>query len=299
MNRIRMTAWALALLAAPSLASGFEGTMKLRTVAVERGKLAKVTGDKAPTAEETLALSTDQLLASKGAEAQVRESTVYISGTKVRMDAPVEKGREGYLVIDTQKDATWFVVPSEKRYIEWSKEDAEAMGEKLAQMEKMMKERMGSLPPEQRAQVEAMLKKMKGPGAGGEAPKVTVKAIGKTRTVNGTEATGYEVSADGETLVGWVTQSQPELNKTLMEVQERMEMMSPPAMRGRLSARSSLGEKGLPVMMQMLDDQHYRVEEVVAVEEKKVGPEMFAVPKEYAKSTGRDAMKNIPDQPVP
>ena len=67
MKSIRMTACAVALLAVPTLASAFEGTMKLRTVAVEREKLAKITGDKVPTAEETLALDTNKLLDNKAA----------------------------------------------------------------------------------------------------------------------------------------------------------------------------------------------------------------------------------------
>jgi hypothetical protein len=281
----------VAIVTAPVAAIGFEGTLKLRTVSVERGKLGTLTGGKPPNAEQTLAISTDKLLAAKDAGAQMRESTVYISGSKVRMDAPLEKGREGYAIIDTEKNATWFVVPSEQRYIEWSEADAKAMDEKMAQIEKMMKERMGSLPPEQRAQVETMLKNMKGPE--GDAAKAKVQPTGKTRTVNGMEATGFEVKSGDETLVGWVTQEQPDLNKTLHDVQARMEKMTPPSLRGRQSARTSLGEKGFPVMMQTLDPDHYRVEEVIAVEKKAVPADMFAVPKDFAKTTGRDAMKNL------
>ena len=294
-----MTSWrvvlcAVAIVTAPVAAIGFEGTLKLRTVSVDRDKLGMLAGGKTPDNEQILAVTTDTLLAAKEADPQVRESTVYISGSKVRMDAPLEKGKEGYAIIDTEKNATWFVVPSEKRYIEWSEADAKAMGEKMAQIEKMMKERMGSLPPEQRAQVETMLKNMKGPE--GDAAKVKVESTGKTRTVNGMEAAGFEVKTGDETLVGWVTQDQPELNKTLHNVQERMEKMTPPSMRGRQSARTSLGEKGFPVMMQTIDPQHYRVEEVMAVEKKSVPAEMFAVPKDFAKTTGRDAMKSMPQQ---
>ena len=60
--------------------------------------------------------------------------------------------------------------------------------------------------------------------------------------------------------------------------------MTPPSMRGRQSARTSLGEKGFPVMMQTLDPHHYRVEEVMAVEKKTVPADMFAVPKDFAKT---------------
>ena len=137
---------------------------------------------------------------------------MYVSGTKVRIDLPLEKNKDGYAIIDTEKNTTWFVVPSEKRYIEWSEADAKAMGEKMAQVEKMMRERMASLPPAQRAQVEAMMKNMKGPGEGAVS-KLDIKSTGKTQTVNGMQATGYEVRTGDEKMVGWVTQDQPELTR--------------------------------------------------------------------------------------
>lgn len=297
MSRLRATACLGLMLAVPAPMLGFEGTLKLRSVAVERDALAKVNGGKAPDAEQTLAIMPDKLLAAKDADPQVFESYMYVSGPKVRMDAPLEKGKEGYAIIDTEKNTTWFVVPSEKRYIEWSEADAKAMGDKMAQLEKMMKERMGSLPPEQRAQAEAILKNMKGAGESG--PKVDVKATGRTQTVNGMKVVGYEVKTDDETLVGWVTQDEPELSKMLRTVQERMEKMTPPAMRGRQAARTSLTEKGFPVMVQTLAPDHYRVEEITSVEKKPVAADLFVIPKDYAKTTGRDAMKNIPEKAVP
>jgi hypothetical protein len=286
------------MISVPAPMIGFEGTLKLRSVAVERDELGKVTGGKTPDAEQTLAIMPDKLLAAKDANPQVFESYMYVSGPKVRMDAPLEKGKDGYAIIDTEKNTTWFVVPSEKRYIEWSEADAKAMGDKMAQLEKMMKERMGSLPPEQRAQAEAILKNMQGT-SGAAAPKIDVKATGKTQTVNGMQAVGYEVKTNDETLIGWVTKDEPELSKMLRTVQERMEKMTPPAMRGRQAARTSLTEKGFPVMVQTLAADHYRVEEITSVEKKPVSADLFIVPKDYAKTTGRDAMKNVPDKAIP
>jgi hypothetical protein len=295
MNGLRAAACAALMVTAPGAVWGFEGTLKLRTVSVERDQLSKITGGKAPDAEQTLALSADKLLAAKDAGAQMRESMMYVSGNKVRMDTPLDKSKDGYAIIDTDKNTTWFVVPGEKRYIEWSEADAKAMGEKMAQVEKMLKERMGSLPPEQRTQVEAMLKNMKG-AEDGQAAKVDIKPTGKTQTVNGMQAAAYEVKTGDETMVGWVTQDQPELSKMLRTVQERMEKMTPASMRGRQSARTSLSEKGFPVMVQTLDPGHYRVEEVTAVEKKPVSADLFVVPKDFAKTTGRDAMNAIPDK---
>jgi hypothetical protein len=298
MSRLRSAACAALMLTAPAAVLGFEGTLKLRTVSVDRDQLSKVNGGKAPDVEQMLAFTPDKLLAAKDAGAQSRESTVYVSGTKVRMDTPLDKAKDGYAIVDTEKNTTWFVVPSEKRYIEWSEADAKAMGEKLVQVEKMMKERMATMPPEQRAQVEAMLKKMKGGADGDTPPKVDISALGKSQTVNGMAATAYEVKSGDETMVGWVTQDQPELSKMLRNVQERMEKMTPPSMRGRQSARTALGEKGFPVMVQTIDPDHYRVEEVVAVDKKSIPADLFVVPKDFEKTTGRDAMSKIPDKPA-
>ena len=66
------------IVTAPVAAIGFEGTLKLRTVSVERDKLGTVTGGKAPDAEQTLAISTDKLLAAKDAgRAGAREHGVH------------------------------------------------------------------------------------------------------------------------------------------------------------------------------------------------------------------------------
>ena len=296
MKRLRAVLGAGLILMAPAGARAFEGSLKLRTVAVDRNQLGKVTGGKAPDIEQTLAITPDKLLAAKDTDAQVRESMVYVSGAKVRMDAPLDKNKEGFAIIDTEKNTTWFVVPSEKRYIEWSEADAKAMSDKMVEVEKMMKERMGSLPPEQRAQVEAMLKKMKPPEGAAAAAAPNVKPTGKTQTVNGMSAAGYEVKMGDETMVGWITQEQPELAKMLRTVQERMDKMTPPSMRGPQTARTALSQKGFPVMVQTVDTDHYRVEEVVSVDKKAVPADLFALPKDFTKTTGRDAMKGLPDE---
>jgi len=284
------------LFSAPAAVRGFEGTLKLRTVSVDRSQLPKVTGGAAPDANQTLAITVKQLLDAKDAGAEVRESTVYVTDKKVRMDAPLEKNRQGYAIIDTEKNTTWFVVPGEKRYIEWSEADAAAMSQKMAQVEKMMRERMETMPPEQRTQVEAMLKKMKSAGGEGDAPNVDIKPTGQKQKVNGMESTAYEVTNGGETMVGWVTQDQPDLAKVLRKVQDRMEKMTPPSMRGRQTARTALNDKGFPVMVQTLDPEHYRIEEVVTVEKKAVPKDLFVIPDDWTKTTARDALNSLPQQ---
>jgi hypothetical protein len=90
-----------------------------------------------------------------------------------------------------------------------------------------------------------------------------------------------------------VTNDQPELNKALLNVSERMEKLTPANMR-KENVRRQLQQKGLPVMVQNLGGGRYRVEEILAVEQKPVEATLFVVPQDYAKTTGRDALKNIP-----
>src|SRR5689334_25100376 len=78
------------VLVAPAVMMGFEGTLKLRSATADRDKLAKLAGtSKEPDAQQTMAITMEKL---KDGGTQVFESTMYISGPKVRMDAPMEKG---------------------------------------------------------------------------------------------------------------------------------------------------------------------------------------------------------------
>jgi hypothetical protein len=160
-------------------------------------------------------------------------------------------------------------------------------------MRKTMEARMEKMPPEQRKQVEAMLKNM-GPAEGAPpAPPIAARALDRTQTINGRAVSAYEAVDGDTTVIGWVTKDRPGLDKTLREVSDRMEEMTPKSMR-RETVRDVLQDKGLPVLVQTLQGGRYRIEEVVAVEEKPVPADLFALPKDYAKTTGRDALKGMP-----
>ncbi|MFN8641527.1 MAG: DUF4412 domain-containing protein [Candidatus Binatia bacterium] len=287
MRQVLMAAAAALLLATG--ASAFEGTIKLRTTAATADQLKAANGGKAPDDTAILAMTPAQL----GKDVTVKESTVYVSGSKVRMDMPLETKGAGYAVVDLDKGLTWFVVPGEKRYIEWSEADAKAIGEKMAQMKKMMQERMASLPPDQRKQVEAMMKNMQVQDEGTPQPTVAITPLGKQQTIHGMSTTGYSAKEDQNSIVAWVTSDQPDLNKALLSVSERMEKLTPANMR-RESVRRQLQQKGLPVMVQNLSDGRYRVEEIVAIDQGKVDAALFDIPKDFARTTGRDALKSVP-----
>jgi hypothetical protein len=282
-----------ALLAMPAAVPAFEGTVKLRTMSVPREIMGKLAGGVG--ADKALQVTPEQVLAAKDAGAKVHEGVVYVSGTKVRMDLPSERGPGGYAIIDTAQDMTWFVMPAEKKYIEWSEADAKVMADKVADVEKMMKERMASLPPEQRKQVEAMMKNLKKPSADPPVAKINLVDLDRERTVNGMEAEGFQVKAGDNVLVGWITEDHPGLAEALRTVQKRMQKMTPANLRGGETARAAFLDKGLPVMVQSVDPKNYRIEEIVSVAPGAIDAALFALPADYAKTTGREALKAVPD----
>lgn len=294
MKRIEFVLWAGLVLAVPMAAAGFEGTVKMRTVEVDRSQLGKVTGGTEPDAQQIMQITGEQLLGAKDAGVQERDSTIYVAGSKVRMDAPAQKGKGGFVIVDTSKDTTLIVMPSEKRYMEMTAADVKEMGDKMGQMVKMMKDRMAQVPPEQRAQVEAMLKKMTDAEASAEAPPVEPKPLGKTQTIDGMEATAYEAKSGDETMIMWVSQAQPELAKALLAVQERIQQLAPPQMRRHQATVSSMAAKGFPVLTQVLTPQKYRVEQMVTIDQKPVEASLFSVPADYTKISAGDAMKGSP-----
>jgi hypothetical protein len=138
-----------------------------------------------------------------------------------------------------------------------------------------------------------MMKNMQMQDEGTPQPTVAITPLNKEQTINGMQTTGYKATEEENTVVAWVTNDQPELNKALLTVSERMEKLTPANMR-KESVRRQLQQKGLPVMVQNLGGGRYRVEEIVSVEQKPVDATLFNVPKDFTRTTGRDAMKNMP-----
>lgn len=289
MRSVRTAATVAAAMLLASGAAAFEGTLRLRSTAATEAQLAKANGGSAPDAAAMRALTPEQLVRDGGATA--KESTVYVKGDKVRMDLPLERDGQGYAIIDLERGLTWFVMPSQQHYIEWSAADATAMGEQMAAMQKTMDQKLAGMPPEQRKQVEAMLKGMQLPADAtpGPAPAVELTPLGEQRTINGMPATGYRASEDDATVIGWVTEAHPEVAATLRQVADRMEKLTPASMR-KASVPRALQQKGLPVLVQTYYPRRARIEEVVAIEPQAIAADRFTIPTSYKKTSGREAM---------
>jgi len=274
-----------------SFAADFEGTIKLRALSVDTKQLSSLVGEQSTTdAAKLFAIPMDKLLALKGqanSSLQVLEPTIAIKGAKVRADG-VGREHDQYVLMDLDKKTTWLVMPKDKKYFEWSAADVQALNTKMEAMQKELESRLATLPPEQRKQVEAMMKGM--PGGSGAAPKVDLRPLGTTETINGMSATAFEVRNGGEQSVGWVTQEHKDLMQAFKALQESQEKMTP-GHHGQKSDRLLLAERGLPVRVQTLDGGQYRVEDVLDVKKQAVPADLFTIPAGFEKTTGQQMMK--------
>ena len=100
---------------------------------------------------------------------KTQSSQIQIEKTRMR----AETGGGQIVVFDAAAQVIRMIDPDKKTYMEMAKADVERLGNQMADMTAQMQERMKSLPPEQRAQMEAA---MRGRGIGmGAAASAPVK----------------------------------------------------------------------------------------------------------------------------
>jgi hypothetical protein len=105
---------------------------------------------------------------------------------KLRFD-----GLDQLTIFRGDKKVLWAADLADKTYTEMTEEDMKSAGQQLDAAMSQIEEAMKNMPPEQRAAVEAMMKK--GQPA---APKSVVKPTGESKTVNGFVCRGYIVTDD-------------------------------------------------------------------------------------------------------
>jgi Domain of unknown function (DUF4412) len=83
-----------------------------------------------------------------------RTSRVQIAGTRMRSESTDTRGEKHVMVFDGQKQVLDIIDISKKTYTEMTKDDLEKVADTVAQMQK----RMETMPPAQRAKMEAAMK---------------------------------------------------------------------------------------------------------------------------------------------
>lgn len=302
MNPLRRMSFAFCLsvvVAVPAavFAEGFEGTLKWRKISVPVHELPGLAGSEAqPDPSAVFAIPMGTLLAKKGAGVEVEEETIYVKGSKVRADIGglEEEDKGGYVIMDVPTGTSTMVMPQRKKFVEWSAPDVDAMTQRMEAAREQMMKQLAGLPPEQRKQVESMMQGMGGGGAGakGEPTKLDVRPLGKTQTINGMEAAGYEVHGGRRSGVGWVTQAHKELGRTLQKIEEDQKKLLPPEARAEQEVGAVLASYGLPVRVQHLGEGEYEVEELVEITPQSLSADLFAVPGGFEKTTMDQMMRH-------
>jgi hypothetical protein len=124
-----------------------------------------------------------------------RTNQVQIEPKRMRAESSGAAGEKMIVLFDGTKQVMRLIDNEKKSYTEMTKEDVDALGGQMSAMMAQMEQQLKNLPPEQRAQIEAM---MKGRGMGAAAaPKVQYKKVG-TDTVGKWTCDKYEGYAEGK-----------------------------------------------------------------------------------------------------
>ena len=100
-----------------------------------------------------------------------RTTQVQIEPTRMRTEVAGQNGTTNIVIFDGGKQILYMVDPGRKSYSEMTKADVDAAGAQLGDAMAQMQKALEGMPPAQRAQMEAMMKGRMGaiPGAGGAA----------------------------------------------------------------------------------------------------------------------------------
>ncbi|HEX4507530.1 MAG TPA: DUF4412 domain-containing protein, partial [Alphaproteobacteria bacterium] len=120
----------------------------------------------------------------------VRQQTIELTADKVKMTSP-----ENQMIYRGDQNKVWIVKPEDKAYVELTAESMSQMKARMDQGLAMMQQRMASLPPEQRKQVEAMMAaRGMGSGTPSAPPQITYEKAGDPKKINGYTCTPFHVT---------------------------------------------------------------------------------------------------------
>jgi hypothetical protein len=220
---------------------------------------------------------------------QTRESTTYLQGKRIRTET---EGR--VWVLDFEKGLLVTINTTAKTYTEMSLDDLkEAQEQAIKWMDTLraqMEERMKAMPPEQKAAMQKKLDSLPQGMSGDAKPvKITVKATGEEKKINGYPCKAYDVYEDGElTTQYWLA---PSIATEVFDAYQRqlskwLEGMGPLGV-NRLQEWEHIQGKGFPIKVTRLKPIAGKVvfnREILKVEEKSLSESLFQPPKDYTRT---------------
>jgi len=113
------------------------------------------------------------------ADGPARTHQIQIEKDWMRAEHDTPSGEKGAFAFDGVKQVIWIINYEKKTYSEMTKADVEGMSHQMTEAMGRMQEHMKSLPPDQRARMEEMLKGRGMPGsAPAPAPRLTYRKVG-------------------------------------------------------------------------------------------------------------------------
>lgn len=126
---------------------------------------------------------------------------ILIDGARIRMGMGETSSFEGKndVIFRGDKNVLWNIQHRNQSYTELNEESFDQVGQQMNEAMKNLEEQMANAPPEQRAMIEGMMKKMMpAQDAVNRQPEPSdVRKTGETQTIDGHPCTKYEVYRGG------------------------------------------------------------------------------------------------------
>lgn len=217
---------------------------------------------------------------------------IQIDSTRMRAESTGPTGGKQVVMFDGTKQVLTLVDPDKKTYTELTKDEVDAMAAQMAPALAQAQEMMKSLPPEQRAQFEAMMKGRGMAPPGAAAPKTVYKKVG-TDTVGKWTCDKYE-GYNGDLKTADICTVDPKalgFTATDLDVSRQMaaffkKFMPQMADQGfKVGTVAEQGFAGVPVRQTFTIAGRQVVTEITDVSRQAFTDAVFQVPAGYQKTT--------------
>jgi hypothetical protein len=231
---------------------------------------------------------------------KVQTSRIRIEPERMRAEVAGAAGATQVVIFDGTKQVMWIVDESRKSFTEMTKADVDRMGGQMNDMMAKMQEQLKSLPPAQRAQIEAMMKGRGGagmPGMGAAAEQTEYKRTGTARVGAWTCVT-YDAVRGGEKVAELCTVRPEDLGFTpadfavSRQLAEFFKALMPQGADSlfRIGTPEDQGFSGVPVRRTIVAGPQRTTTEVVEVSRQTFADDLFTVPAGFT----RQAMPSAP-----
>jgi hypothetical protein len=161
--------------------------------------------------------------ATSGGKTQINQ--IQIEKDRMRAETAGPTGEKQTVVFDGVKQVLWIINDGRKTYSEMTKADVDRMGGQMSDAMVRIQEQLKSLPPDQRAQIEGLMKGRGAPGGpNGEAAKTAYRKTG-TDKVGAWTCDAYEGSQNNQKVAELCTVEPRTLGLAMADFQVTKQMM--------------------------------------------------------------------------